>query len=121
MIKDAPLIISALKKIYTVNFFERTKDPFRVLVFTIISQRNRDTSTIKAAKRLFQRYGTPEVMAEAHLGVIEQLIRESGFYKAKARYIRESSRIILAKHNGCLLYTSPSPRDRTRSRMPSSA
>ena len=25
------------------------------------------------------------------------------------------------KHKGCLLYTSPSPRDRTRSRMPSSA
>ena len=24
-------------------------------------------------------------------------------------------------HQGCLLYTSPSPRDRTRSRMPSSA
>ena len=24
-------------------------------------------------------------------------------------------------NNGCLLYTSPSPRDRTRSRMPSSA
>ena len=24
-------------------------------------------------------------------------------------------------HTGCLLYTSPSPRDRTRSRMPSSA
>ena len=24
-------------------------------------------------------------------------------------------------HNNCLLYTSPSPRDRTRSRMPSSA
>ena len=27
----------------------------------------------------------------------------------------------LAKIEGCLLYTSPSPRDRTRSRMPSSA
>ena len=26
-----------------------------------------------------------------------------------------------SKHNFCLLYTSPSPRDRTRSRMPSSA
>ena len=25
------------------------------------------------------------------------------------------------KYDGCLLYTSPSPRDRTRSRMPSSA
>ena len=28
---------------------------------------------------------------------------------------------MLPKHNTCLLYTSPSPRDRTRSRMPSSA
>ena len=27
----------------------------------------------------------------------------------------------LSQPNGCLLYTSPSPRDRTRSRMPSSA
>ena len=27
----------------------------------------------------------------------------------------------LIKSNSCLLYTSPSPRDRTRSRMPSSA
>ena len=28
---------------------------------------------------------------------------------------------ILPENNFCLLYTSPSPRDRTRSRMPSSA
>ena len=29
--------------------------------------------------------------------------------------------IVLIKHCGCLLYTSPSPRDRQKSRMPSSA
>ena len=29
--------------------------------------------------------------------------------------------VIEAYHNGCLLYTSPSPRDRQKSRMPSSA
>src|SRR5665811_421302 len=34
--------------------------------------------------------------------------------KAALRTIRQSN-------NNCLLYTSPSPRDRTRSRMPSSA
>ena len=28
---------------------------------------------------------------------------------------------LVREENGCLLYTSPSPRDRTRSRMPSSA
>ena len=38
--------------------------------------------------------------------------------------MREKARPILDsvdRHGSCLLYTSPSPRDRTRSRMPSSA
>ena len=30
-------------------------------------------------------------------------------------------RRVINRNNSCLLYTSPSPRDRTRSRMPSSA
>ena len=34
---------------------------------------------------------------------------------------KESGLIIFALHNSCLLYTSPSPRDRQKSRMPSSA
>ena len=33
----------------------------------------------------------------------------------------EFRREVLRRHRPCLLYTSPSPRDRTRSRMPSSA
>ena len=33
----------------------------------------------------------------------------------------EQHRLIIAGPTPCLLYTSPSPRDRTRSRMPSSA
>ena len=33
----------------------------------------------------------------------------------------ESTGTIAKRFNSCLLYTSPSPRDRTRSRMPSSA
>ena len=32
-----------------------------------------------------------------------------------------TGRFVDAEVDGCLLYTSPSPRDRTRSRMPSSA
>ena len=35
--------------------------------------------------------------------------------------VKTGSEIILANTYHCLLYTSPSPRDRTRSRMPSSA
>ena len=35
--------------------------------------------------------------------------------------VRDVVRQIAINPNTCLLYTSPSPRDRTRSRMPSSA
>ena len=37
--------------------------------------------------------------------------------QAQAKFLAEWT----ANTGGCLLYTSPSPRDRTRSRMPSSA
>ena len=37
------------------------------------------------------------------------------------RAIQEKTFYVLPHREGCLLYTSPSPRDRTRSRMPSSA
>ena len=39
----------------------------------------------------------------------------------KHKAILKLNRRSLAKSEACLLYTSPSPRDRTRSRMPSSA
>ena len=41
------------------------------------------------------------------------------FHERRAVLQRATAR--LAQDNSCLLYTSPSPRDRTRSRMPSSA
>ena len=41
-------------------------------------------------------------------------------FKDTNEIIRTASELI-PRHFSCLLYTSPSPRDRTRSRMPSSA
>ena len=45
--------------------------------------------------------------------------------KVRSMSAAEKKKVIAAKRSaaakGCLLYTSPSPRDRTRSRMPSSA
>ena len=36
-------------------------------------------------------------------------------------YVNKSKISVINKNNNCLLYTSPSPRDRQKSRMPSSA
>ena len=45
----------------------------------------------------------------------------SRYYNLTWTQTLNSTTVFTAKANGCLLYTSPSPRDRTRSRMPSSA
>ena len=42
-------------------------------------------------------------------------------YANKANSIEKLNLLLGYLHESCLLYTSPSPRDRTRSRMPSSA
>ena len=64
---------------------------------------------------------------------IQGILSDLGFVSMGdgERYIRggiveprprnEVNRLLFHNHNICLLYTSPSPRDRTRSRMPSSA
>ena len=56
----------------------------------------------------------------------ENILKDSKFCSLESRNqnIDELYKILseeLRKRNTCLLYTSPSPRDRTRSRMPSSA
>ena len=47
-----------------------------------------------------------------------QIVRESNFTSSKYHYPGDE---ILADRGFCLLYTSPSPRDKRQSRMPSSA
>ena len=51
--------------------------------------------------------------------VVASPVAQEGIVIAGASYVRKS--MIAINLNGCLLYTSPIPRDRTRSRMPSSA
>ena len=56
----------------------------------------------------------------------EVIVTEFGFIMYKIYASLSKAKVLLAKEKNfkasvCLLYTSPSPRDRTRSRMPSSA
>ena len=56
-------------------------------------------------------------------GLTTQLIREGRVTttKARAKALRNEAERMISLAKDCLLYTSPSPRDRIRSRMPSSA
>ncbi len=75
-------------------------DPFRVLVHCILSQRTRDEQSYRAAEELFKRYKTPKDLATANLETVMELIRNTGLYKAKSKYIIQAARIIVEKHGG---------------------
>ncbi len=76
------------------------EDPFRVLIATVLSQRTRDDVTERAEKALFVRYRDARSLARAHIRDLEYIIRGVGFYRTKARAIREIARLVLEKHNG---------------------
>lgn len=93
-------IISILEKEIEVDWFLVRGDPFKVLITTLLSQRTRDENTDKASKALFSRFRSPKHLAEADTREIEKLIRPSGFYKVKARRIKEISRILVKEMDG---------------------
>ena len=88
---------------------------------------------------LFERADAPVVLRRAAIVTVGQLSRKVNFADHASRIIHPLVRVLQSGvaelrvptldtltalvflMGPCLLYTSPSPRDRTRSRMPSSA
>ncbi|QHN08849.1 endonuclease III [Methanothermobacter sp. THM-2] len=91
--------MEGLRSLYSLRVFE-DRDPYRVLIRTILSQRTRDENTDEATARLFSEYPTMEDVAYAPVEKLEQLVRKAGFYHVKARRIREVSRILLEEYGG---------------------
>lgn len=79
---------------------EISKDPYRILISTIISLRTKDAVTEEASLRLFDEASTPTEMISLKRERIEKLIYPAGFYRNKAKSIIEVSEAILEKHNG---------------------
>jgi len=71
-----------------------SRSPFKVLISTILSQRTKDVNTHKASEALFDKYPTPEQLAEADLEKVKKLIKPAGFYNVKAERVKEVARII---------------------------
>ncbi|MCD6381583.1 MAG: endonuclease III [Candidatus Aenigmarchaeota archaeon] len=92
-------MLNILEKRY--DYWEKKKDdPFRVLIRTVLSQRTKDEVTDKAAERLFSKADTPDKLLSLSVREIENLIKPVGFYKVKARRIKEISKILIEKYNG---------------------
>jgi endonuclease-3 len=93
-------IVSILEREIGIDWFLKREDPFIVLITTLLSQRTKDENTDLASRRLFSRFRNPRQLAGANLRDIESLIKPSGFYRVKARRIRDISRILIERHGG---------------------
>lgn len=102
MQKDIGFIMGELAKLAPGQAIVSNNTPFQVLIATVLSQRTKDANTGKAAEALFLRYKTPKALAKAPLREIEKLIKAAGFFRVKARRIREIAGIIDEKYNGKL-------------------
>jgi endonuclease-3 len=76
------------------------RDPFRVLISCILSLRTQDKVTGDASARLFRLAASPGKLAEVPVGKIEKAIYPVGFYRVKAKRIKEISRTIIKKYQG---------------------
>jgi len=79
---------------------ERTRDPFRILISTILSLRTKDEVTAEASNRLFRVADTPEKILNLKTNGIERLIYPVGFYKTKAKWLKQVCRILVEEYNG---------------------
>jgi exodeoxyribonuclease-3 len=80
----------------------QTKDPYKVLVATILSARTRDEVTAKAAARLFKKAPDLNSLAQLAEKDIEKLINPVGFFRNKAGYLHKLPQSITEQFKGVI-------------------
>ncbi|MFO7966504.1 MAG: endonuclease III [Archaeoglobaceae archaeon] len=73
--------------------------PFVHLVSAILSSRTRDETTIEATERLFERIDNPEQLKELPVDEIEVLIWGVGFYRVKAKKLKELAETLIKEYD----------------------
>lgn len=75
------------------------KNPFRVLITIMLSARTKDETTEEVSDKLFSVVKTAEDIIKIPTKNLEKLIYKSGFYKVKAKHIKDTAKIIYNKYN----------------------
>ena len=79
---------------------QRRRDPFEVLVTTILSLRTKDEVTRVAARRLLEKVRAPKDIIAMKEQDLARLIFPVGFYKTKAQTLKKISEDLIEKFGG---------------------
>ncbi|NPB08570.1 MAG: endonuclease III [Aquificae bacterium] len=105
--EELPQVLEILKKEFpkwkapVENMVKKHRgDPFRVLVCALLSTRTRDELTHRVCERFFKGVRGPEDLLSMTVEEIERLIYPVGFYRVKARNLKEIARILVENYGG---------------------
>ena len=94
-------ILVALAQARPSGLIELThRSPFELLVATILSAQCTDKRVNEVTPVLFRRYPEPRDFADAKVSELEQIIRSTGFFKAKTRNVIACARQLTERFNG---------------------
>ncbi len=75
-------------------------NPLELLVSTILSAQTTDKRVNIVTEKLFSRYKSTEDYANADIEELREIIGSVNFYRNKAKYIKESCKIMVEKYGG---------------------
>ena len=76
------------------------KNPYELLVATILSAQSTDAGVNRVTPALFTRYPDAAALANATASELEPLIHSTGFYRAKAKSLMGMARALIERHGG---------------------
>ncbi len=78
----------------------KTKDPFKILIGTILSARTKDKTTATVLDKLFVKVKNFKDLERLSVKEIEKLIYPVGFYRNKAKQLKQLVKVIDEDFNG---------------------
>lgn len=114
--RRATQILHVLRSNFCIpRWADAPKDPFQVLIMTVLSQATADRNSERAFRNLSKRFPiSPKNLASARVEEIEAAIRVAGLYRNKSKVIKELSRLILEKFGGSLNFIHSLPLEEAR-------
>lgn len=78
----------------------RHKNPFELLVATILSAQCTDRQVNRVTQTLFQKLPSPHAFSNAPVEHIEELIRSTGYFRNKAKNIKRCAQTLIEQYDG---------------------
>ena len=74
--------------------------PFELVVSVMLSAQCTDERVNKTTPSIFAKYSTPQDFVDIDILELEKLIHPCGFYKTKAKHLKECAKKIVSDYNG---------------------